>query len=140
MLVLMISGAEIKRVLVNGGSSTNILFMKAFDTMMIGRQYLMHVSYPMVGFNGSTVRLEGSIVLPVRFGEGPTTRDAMAEFIVFDVPSAYDAIIGRPLIHDTQAIASTYHLTMAYVLNSRRVEKVHGAQEMAKSCYATTLK
>uniref|UniRef100_A0A803MSZ7 Uncharacterized protein n=1 Tax=Chenopodium quinoa TaxID=63459 RepID=A0A803MSZ7_CHEQI len=75
--------------------------MKAFDAMMIGRKYLTQVSYPVIEFNRSTVRSEGNIVLPVRFGERPTTRDAMAEFIVVDVPLAYNAIIGRPLIHDT---------------------------------------
>ncbi|XP_021766151.1 uncharacterized protein LOC110730641 [Chenopodium quinoa] len=56
VLIFMINGAEIKRVLVDGGSFANILFMKAFDAMMIGRQYLTKVAYPVIGFNGSTVR------------------------------------------------------------------------------------
>ncbi|XP_021771146.1 uncharacterized protein LOC110735275 [Chenopodium quinoa] len=77
VLLTKINGADIKRVLVYGGSSTNVLFRKAFDEMMIGRKYLKPVSYPIIGFNGSTVRPEGSIVLPVRLGEGPTSRDVM---------------------------------------------------------------
>uniref|UniRef100_A0A803MN43 Uncharacterized protein n=1 Tax=Chenopodium quinoa TaxID=63459 RepID=A0A803MN43_CHEQI len=101
VLILMIDGAKIKRVLVDGGSSANILFMQAFDAMMITRQYFMLVSYPVIGFDGSTVRPEGSIVLPLRFGEGPTTRDVMVEFIVVDVPLAYNVIRDMPIIHDT---------------------------------------
>ncbi|XP_021757975.1 uncharacterized protein LOC110723011 [Chenopodium quinoa] len=100
VLITKINGADIKRVLVDGGSSANVLFMKAFNEMMIGRQYLTPVSYPVIGFNGSSIRPEGSIVLPIRLGDGPTTRDVMAEFLVVNVPSAYNAIIGRPIIHD----------------------------------------
>ncbi|XP_021768590.1 uncharacterized protein LOC110732912 [Chenopodium quinoa] len=140
VLITKINGADIKRVLVDGGSSANVLFMKAFNEMMIGRQYLTPVSYPVIGFNGSSVRPEGSIVLPVRLGDGPTARDVMAEFLVVNVPSAYNAIIGRPIIHDVQAVVSTYHLTIAYVSNLGVVEKVHGGQVMAKSCYLTALK
>ncbi|XP_021716778.1 uncharacterized protein LOC110684647 [Chenopodium quinoa] len=113
--ITKINGDDIKRVLVDGGSSANVLFMKAFNEMMIGRQYLTQVSYPVIGFNRSSVRPEGSIGLPVRLGDEPNARDVMAEFLVVNVPSAYNAIIGRPIIHDIQAVVSTYHLTIAYV-------------------------
>ncbi|XP_021738353.1 uncharacterized protein LOC110704846 [Chenopodium quinoa] len=126
VLIKKINGADVKRVLVDGGSSANVLFMQAFNELMIGRQYLTPVSYPVIGFNGSTVRPKGSIVLPIRLGDGTTTRDAMTEFLVVDVPSAYNAIVGRPIIHDIQAVVSTYHLTIAYVSNRGVVEKVHG--------------
>ncbi|XP_021773305.1 uncharacterized protein LOC110737267 [Chenopodium quinoa] len=121
VLILSISGCDIKRVRIDGGSSANILFARAFDAMMIGRKYLTPVSYPVIGFNGSTVRPDGSIVLQTRVGEGSAARDLMTEFLVIDVPSAYNAIVGRPLIHDIQAIVSTYHLTMVYVSNAGKI-------------------
>uniref|UniRef100_A0A803MT93 Uncharacterized protein n=1 Tax=Chenopodium quinoa TaxID=63459 RepID=A0A803MT93_CHEQI len=127
VLVLTVNGADIKRALVDGGSSANILFARAFDVMRIGRKYLTLVSYPVIGFNGSTVRLEGSIVLQVRMGEGSAARDVMAEFLVIYVPSAYNAIVGRPLIHDMQVVVSTYHLTMVYVSNAGTTERVRGS-------------
>ncbi|XP_021737362.1 uncharacterized protein LOC110703889 [Chenopodium quinoa] len=73
-------------------------------------------------------------------GEGPTVRDIMAEFLVIDVPSAYNAIVGRPLIHDMQAVVSTYHLTMVYVSNAGMTERVRGSQTMARECYVSALK
>uniref|UniRef100_A0A803N8C9 Uncharacterized protein n=2 Tax=Chenopodium quinoa TaxID=63459 RepID=A0A803N8C9_CHEQI len=118
VLVLTVNGADIKQALVDGGSSANILFSRAFDAMRMGRKYLTPVSYPVIGFNRSPVRPEGSIVLLVRMGKGPVVRDVMAEFLVIDVPSAYNTIVGRPLIHDMQAVVSTYHLTMVYVSNA----------------------
>ncbi|XP_021765497.1 uncharacterized protein LOC110730025 [Chenopodium quinoa] len=135
VLILTANGADIKRALVDGGSSANILFARAFDAMRIGRKYLTPVSYPVISFNGSTVRPEGSIVLQVRMGEGPAVRDVMAEFLVIDVSSAYNAIVGRPLIHDMQAVVSTYHLTMVYVSNAGTTERVRGSQTMARECY-----
>uniref|UniRef100_A0A803LHF8 Uncharacterized protein n=1 Tax=Chenopodium quinoa TaxID=63459 RepID=A0A803LHF8_CHEQI len=140
VLITKINGADIKRVLVDGGSSANVLFVQAFNEMNIGRQYLKPVSYPVIGFNGSIVRPQGSIVLPVKLGDGPQARDVMAEFLVVDVKSAYNAIIGRPIIHDMQAVVSTYHLAIAYVSNLGAVEKVYGGQAMSKSCYVTALK
>uniref|UniRef100_A0A803KUG0 Uncharacterized protein n=1 Tax=Chenopodium quinoa TaxID=63459 RepID=A0A803KUG0_CHEQI len=140
VLVLTVNGADVKRALVDGGSSANILFARAFDAMRIGRKYLTPVSYPVIGFNRSTVRPEGSIALQVRMGEGPAVRDVMAEFLKIDVPSAYNAIVGRPLIHDLQAVVSTYHLTMVYVSNAGATEHVRGSQTMARECYVSALK
>ncbi|XP_021748588.1 uncharacterized protein LOC110714389 [Chenopodium quinoa] len=140
VLILTVNGADIKRALVDGGSSANILFARVFDAMRIGRKYLTPVSYPVIGFNGSTVRPEGSIVLQVRMGEGPAVRDVMAEFLVIDEPSAYNAIVGRPLIHDMQAVVSTYHLTMVYISNVGTTEHVRGSQTMARECYVSALK
>ncbi|XP_021760611.1 uncharacterized protein LOC110725438 [Chenopodium quinoa] len=56
VLIAKINGADVKRVLVDGGSSANVLFMQAFNELMIGRQYLTPVSCPVIGFNGSTMR------------------------------------------------------------------------------------
>ena len=76
--------------------------------------------------------------------EGPgcnnEARDVMTEFLVVDVPGAYNAIIGRPFIHDIQGVVSTYHLTMLYVSNLGTTTKLKGNQEAEKSCYLTLLK
>uniref|UniRef100_A0A803N5K0 Uncharacterized protein n=1 Tax=Chenopodium quinoa TaxID=63459 RepID=A0A803N5K0_CHEQI len=140
VLILTDNGADIKRALVDGRSSANMLFARAFDAIRIGRKYLMLVSYPVIGFNGSTVRPEGSITLQVRVGEGPAVRDIMAEFLVIDVSSAYNAIIGRPLIHDIQAVVSTYHLPMVYLTNAGRTERVRGSLTMEREYYVSALK
>ncbi|XP_021759179.1 uncharacterized protein LOC110724091 [Chenopodium quinoa] len=140
VLILAINGCDVKRTLVDGGSSANILFSRVFDVMMIDRKYLTPVSYPVIDFNGSTVIPKGSIVLPVRIGEGSRARDVMTEFLIVDVPSACNVIIGRLLIHDVHAVVSTYHLTMVYVSNIDKTERVRGSQTMARECYVSALK
>lgn len=56
--------------------------------------------------------------------EGPQSRDLLVEFLLVDVPTDYNVIIGPPLIHDTQAIVSTKHMTMIYTSNSGKPKKL----------------
>uniref|UniRef100_A0A803MU17 Uncharacterized protein n=1 Tax=Chenopodium quinoa TaxID=63459 RepID=A0A803MU17_CHEQI len=112
VLILAINGSLIKRVLV----------------------------YGVIGFNGSTVKPEGSILLQVHIGEGAAARDVMTEFLVEDVPPAYNAIVGRPMIHGVQAVVSLYHMTTIYIANTGFPERVRGSQTMARECYVTALK
>uniref|UniRef100_A0A803N8W7 DUF4283 domain-containing protein n=1 Tax=Chenopodium quinoa TaxID=63459 RepID=A0A803N8W7_CHEQI len=52
VLILTVNGADIKRALVGGGSSSNILFARAFDAMRIGRKYLSRDRFQRI--NGKT--------------------------------------------------------------------------------------
>uniref|UniRef100_A0A803MTY9 Uncharacterized protein n=1 Tax=Chenopodium quinoa TaxID=63459 RepID=A0A803MTY9_CHEQI len=103
-------------------------------------QYLRQVPYPVIGFNGSTIRPEGSLVLQVRIDEGAAVRDVMTKFLMVDVPLVYNAIVSRTMIHEVQAVVSTYHLTMIYISNNGFPERVRGSQTMARECYMTALK
>ena len=65
----------------------------------------------------------------IKIGQGLQSKDLMVEFLVMDVPAAYNAIIERPWIQDAQAVVSTYYLTMIYTSNTRWLEKNKGNQE-----------
>ncbi|XP_057246822.1 uncharacterized protein LOC130589554 [Beta vulgaris subsp. vulgaris] len=140
VISLQISTAMVHRVLVDGGSSANILYKETFEKMGFDKACLKSVSYPVIGFTGASVVPEGTIKLVVKLGEGRHSRDLIVEFLVVDVPAAYNAIIGRPLIHDAQAVVSTYHLTMVYTSNDGNPEKLWGNQESTRACYLTALK
>ncbi|XP_056698713.1 uncharacterized protein [Spinacia oleracea] len=140
VLELEIANFPVKRCLIDGGSSANIIFWEAFTQLNIDHGELARVSYPVIGFSGASVYPEGSIRLPVQVGRGSSVRDLMVDFLVIKVPAAYNVIIGRPFIHDAQAVVFTYHLTMIYLSNLERTERVHGSQETARSCYLTAIK
>ncbi|XP_056691668.1 uncharacterized protein [Spinacia oleracea] len=140
VLELEIANFPVKRCLIDEGKSANIIFWEAFTQLNIGYHELSRVNYPVIGFSGATIYPESSIRLPVQVGRGVSARDLMVDFLVIKVPVAYNVIIGRPFIHDAQAVVSTYHLTMVYLLNLERTERVHGSQEAAMSCYLTALK
>ncbi|XP_021851723.1 eukaryotic peptide chain release factor GTP-binding subunit-like [Spinacia oleracea] len=103
VLTIDIENADVNRVLVDGGSSTNIIFWDAFKQLHIPEEELTRVNYPVIGFSGSTVYPEGSIRLQVKVGEGSEMRDLMVDFLIIKVLATYNVIIGRPFIHDAQA-------------------------------------
>lgn len=69
-------------VLVDGGSSANLLFAEAFDKVMIPRDRLSPPGIPLVGFGERPVMALGQIDLAVTFSDGFTCR---TESITFDV-------------------------------------------------------
>ncbi|KAK6145245.1 hypothetical protein DH2020_022065 [Rehmannia glutinosa] len=111
---LTIANCEVKRVLVDNGSSADILFYDAFEKMRIGRELLKLVKTPLVGFTGEAVEPEGIITLPLTAGERPQQTTVMIDFLVVWVPSSYNVILGRPGLNKMRAIVSTYHMLMQF--------------------------
>ncbi|KAK2998712.1 hypothetical protein RJ639_022649 [Escallonia herrerae] len=55
----------------------------------------------------------------------------------FEVPSAYNAILGRPALNQLQAMVSTYHLKMKFPIENE-IGEVKGDQPTARQCYVTS--
>ena len=87
------------QVLVDDGSSTNILYYPAFQQMRIDRERLIPSNAPFVGFRGARVHPLGGVTLSVTVEDYPQqiTRDVM--FLVVECSSAYNAILGRPTLN-----------------------------------------
>ena len=58
-------------VLVDNGSSVDILYYPAFQQMWIDREHLVLTNTPLVGFGGTKVYPLGAITLPVTIGNYP---------------------------------------------------------------------
>ncbi|GAV60320.1 LOW QUALITY PROTEIN: hypothetical protein CFOL_v3_03851, partial [Cephalotus follicularis] len=84
-----------KIVLIDSGSSMDILYKHAFDQRILTDQ-LRPVKTFLVGFVGEMVHPLGSINLSVVVGTAPRQTQVQMTFLVVDTPSPYNAIIGRP--------------------------------------------
>ncbi|GAV57391.1 LOW QUALITY PROTEIN: hypothetical protein CFOL_v3_00928, partial [Cephalotus follicularis] len=84
-----------KRILIDSGSSADILYKHAFDQLRIPADQLNPVKTPLVSFTGETIHPLGSINLSVVAGTAPRQTVEMT-FRVADTPSPYNAIVGRP--------------------------------------------
>lgn len=51
MVVLTIANCVVRKILVDTGSSTNILYLAAYDQMKLGRDKLQPVNSLLVGFS-----------------------------------------------------------------------------------------
>ncbi|XP_075645172.1 uncharacterized protein LOC142616190 [Castanea sativa] len=82
------------RVLVDNGSSVDVLYYPAFQKMRIGRERLIPTDAPLIGFGGTRVYLLGVVTLPVIVGDYPQQITKDVTFLIVDYSSAYNAILG----------------------------------------------
>jgi hypothetical protein len=59
-----LAGWKLTRILVDTGSSTNILFASTFDNMKLDRNLLQPPRRPLYGFRGKQVKAIGKITVP----------------------------------------------------------------------------
>ncbi|XP_043687706.1 uncharacterized protein LOC122638921 [Telopea speciosissima] len=129
---------NVKRILNDNESLANILFTEAYDWVKLSRERLKRVDYPLQGFTGPTVNIEGSIDLPLTAGAGDQQTTMMVTFLVVDVPFIYNAILGRVGLNALKAMLSTPHLRMKFS-TSQGVGECKGDQQVSRNCYTTAL-
>jgi hypothetical protein len=93
-----IAGWIIGKVLVDNGSSADILFLKTFEKMNLSQHMLHPPEYPLQGFGGKPIKLVGKISLPVSFGDLDNAKTETLTFDVVDIYHPYLAIFGRGFI------------------------------------------
>ncbi|KAL0292947.1 UNVERIFIED_CONTAM: hypothetical protein Sradi_6963800, partial [Sesamum radiatum] len=79
------------------------------------------------------------ISLPLTLGKSPLRKTCLLKFLVVDVPSAYNVILGRPTLYAFRAIISTYHMKIRFPV----VGGVGAAQAnmlQARKCYVKAIK
>ncbi|GAV64589.1 hypothetical protein CFOL_v3_08107, partial [Cephalotus follicularis] len=96
VVTLMVELFTTKRILIDSGSSVDILYKHAFDQLKIPVDQLKPVKTPLVGFAGEMVNPLGFIDLSVVAGTAPRQTQVQMTFLVVDRPIPYNAIIGHP--------------------------------------------
>lgn len=99
VVTLRVGEYNMHRVLVDNGSSADILYYLAFQQMMIDRERLIPTNAPLVGFRGTKVFPLGAVTLSVTIGDYPQQITRDVAFLVVDCSSAYNAILGRPTLN-----------------------------------------
>ncbi|XP_065634668.1 uncharacterized protein LOC136069748 [Quercus suber] len=138
VITLLIADYKTRRVLVDNGSSADILYYPAFQQMRLGQDRLRQASSPLVGFGGMKIQLVGSILLSVTVGAYPQQVTKEVNFLVVDCSSSYNAIIERPTLNRWKAITSTHHLSVKFP-TEHGIGQVQGDQLTARECYLAML-
>ncbi|KAL0312891.1 UNVERIFIED_CONTAM: hypothetical protein Sradi_5688400 [Sesamum radiatum] len=134
-----LSNFWLKKVLVDSGSSADIIFYDAYIQLGIDNAQLLSVNTPLTGFSGEMIEPLGEVTLPLSLGSYPKRSTKLVKFLVVKAPSAYNIILGRPSLNLFRAIASTLHMKLKFPTPEGIGEAV-GDERMARECYVNTLK
>ncbi|XP_072077886.1 uncharacterized protein [Arachis hypogaea] len=124
----------IKRILIDTGADSNIMFRNVFDALGLRDADLKTHQHSVVGLGDHFIKLDEIISLPISVGHGQGRGSTMAEFVVLCDSTAYNIILGRKTINDLGAIISTKMLVMKFVADDGSEGSIKGDLEMAVAC------
>jgi hypothetical protein len=110
----VVAGSQLTRVLIDGGSGLNLLFMSTLKKIGLDIYKILTPSkspfYGIIPGNAATpLRL---VVLPVTFGTKDNNNTEYIKFEVADFDSSYHAILGRPALAKFMAVPHYVYLLL----------------------------
>jgi hypothetical protein len=130
----VIGNARFSKVLMDGGSSLNILYAHTLRLLGIGLDQLWSSTTPFHGVaSGKRVQSLGQIDLPVWFGTPDNFRKETLTFEVVGFRDAYHTILGRPCHAKFMAVPNYTYLKMK-MLGPKGVITVGSLIEHAFDC------
>ncbi|KAF8114430.1 hypothetical protein N665_0037s0007, partial [Sinapis alba] len=124
---LMIGDLKITRILVDTGSTVNVIFHKTLQRMNINLGEVVPTPKQLTGFSGVTLMILRSIKLPIMAKEVMK----IIKFAVVNNPSIYNVIIRTPWINAMKAVTSTYHLDIKFP-TPNRIAAIWGCQKKSR--------
>ncbi|XP_030964485.1 uncharacterized protein LOC115985713 [Quercus lobata] len=134
VVTLRIGGYDVKRVLVDQGSTVEVMYPDLYKGLGLKPEDLTTYNSPLISFKGKTVIPKGQIRLPIQTG----SEVVEINFIVVDAYSPYMAIMARPWLHALEAVSSTLHQKVKYPSRGH-VEEIVGNQPVARQCLVATI-
>ncbi|GJT19892.1 reverse transcriptase domain-containing protein [Tanacetum coccineum] len=112
-----IGGHCIHRMYVDGGSASEILNERFFSRLHPEiKNQLIPATTPLIGFSGEIIWPIGQIQLLVKIGDEEYSTLVWMNFMVVRSPSPYNKIIGRPGVRKLQAVLSTAHRMLKFLV------------------------
>nr|KYP71310.1 hypothetical protein KK1_010565 [Cajanus cajan] len=97
VIAVALANWEVHKTLVDQGSSAEILYWPTFLRLDVPHSLIQPHTEPLVGFAGRSVYTRGYVDLLTTFGVPPDTRRIMVRYLLMEVNTSYNIIIGRLL-------------------------------------------
>jgi len=132
----IVEKCRLSKVLMDGGSSINILYLETLKRMHLSETQLIKSDVKFHGIvPGRQANSMGMIVLKVTFGDETNFRTEDVAFEVVPFKSSYHAIFGRPAFARFMA-RPCYIYSKLKIPGPNGVITVHGNYKKAKECEA----
>nr|XP_023880358.1 uncharacterized protein LOC111992701 [Quercus suber] len=138
VITLEVEGFATRKVLVDNGSSADIMYMTAYQQLRLDPKRLRSFNSPLVSFSGGKIYPRGIITLSVTAETYPAQVTIQADFLAVNCPSSYNVILGRPTLNKLKAVTSTYCLKVKFP-TPNGVGQICGDQLLARECYQAVL-
>ncbi|XP_021839327.2 uncharacterized protein [Spinacia oleracea] len=112
---IKISNMRLKRILIDAGSSSDIMSMECPSRLAHDPKTIESIHYPIIGFGGSIIHPVGVINLPVRIGDRKDGRKMGVDFLIIKDLTAYNVILGRPTLNKIKAVVVTLLMLLKFV-------------------------
>jgi len=89
----------ISLVLVDQGSSTDVMFLTTFNRLRLSTDQLKPYTRRLYGFAANEVEVHGYIELSTTFTDNISSRTSSIRYLVVDAPLAYHILLGRPTLN-----------------------------------------
>jgi hypothetical protein len=130
----IVKDVKLNRVLIDGGSSLNILFLKTFDQMGLSRSLLRPSQAPFNDIVPSAAATPiGQIALPVTFETRKNFRTKTIQFEVADFETAYNTFLGWSTLSKFMAIPH-YAYVVLKIPGLRGIISIRGDIKRAFNC------
>ena len=138
VIMLRVEKFNIHWVLINNGSSADIIYLHAFQQMKMDKKRIKHFTSPLVSFTGDRIILRAIVTLIGIAGTYPVQVTKEIDFLIVDYPSTYNIILGRLALKRLKAATSTYYLKVKFPI-THGVGEINGDQVLASEYYQATL-
>jgi len=139
VISVVTAGRRVHRVLIDQGSSADVMFWSTFNKLQLSPDQLRPYTGCLYSFAGDLVRVRGHLELRTTFADDVSSCTANVKYLVVDAPSAYNMLLGRPVLNWVGAIASTRHLKMKLPSLGGTVITIKSDQKEPKRCYKNNL-
>lgn len=114
VIKVQIQNWNVRRVLVNLGSSIDVLYLEAFKGIKFDITELLPFKGFLVGFLGETSHVLGYLPMITTFDNGESAKSVLIEYLTVKVISPYNIIIGKPSFNALEAALFTLCNTLFF--------------------------
>jgi len=140
VISVVTAGRKVHRVLVDQGSSADVMFWSTFSKLRLSPDLLRPYTGCLYVFADNQAEVRGYLELRTTFTDGTTSRTESIRYLVVNANSTYNILLGRLALNRLNAVASTRHMKMKLPDLSGKVIVIKSDQEEARKCYENSLK